>query len=352
MSSRVREILLAARENRSFSAAAWSYGDHTGSWDRGVVGTLSWDGDDAAEGSHWDLASVTKPIVATAVMSLVESGELSLEDTAGDYLHDYPDHNASLKVRDLLTHTSGLPGQVPLFRWNPTSETLLAAVRNLARVTPPGTSVFYSSQGYIVLGLIAEAASGLSLDQLVRERVFSPAGMANSSFGLPAPMRANAVATEDDPWRGRVVQGEVHDENAAVIGRAAGHAGIFSTLADMELLGQALCSEGLGSNGRILSAQTYRVMSAQRTDHLNHRRTLGWMGADPVTSHAGDLIGPNGYGHNGFTGTSLWIDPDSRRYSVLLTNRVHPSRSNTSIARVRTLVNNVAFGSAAPTGAR
>ncbi|MCU1475530.1 MAG: esterase [Subtercola sp.] len=354
MMDRIAAILGAARRERVFSAAAWSYGDAKGPWGRGMLGTLAWDDadgagcPDVAESSLWDLASVTKPIVAMAVMSLVESGELTLDDTIGDHLADYRDTDkAGIAVRDLLTHTSGIPGQIPLFQWNPTSDGLLRAIRTLPLLAPAGTEVVYSSQGFIVLGLIAEAASGMPLDDLVRCRVLEPAGTTDTGFGLPENRRAEAVATEDDPWRGRMVQGEVHDENAVVLGRPAGHAGLFATLADLEALGQALCARGAGHGGRLLSSSSYRVMIAPRTDHLRLRRTLGWQGVDPVGSPAGDLVGPNGFGHTGFTGTSIWVDPEAGRYSVLLTNRVHPTRSSPAFNRVRRAVNNVAF--AAPT---
>lgn len=346
---RVRAVLTRARDRQVFSAAAWSHGDAAGPWSRGILGTVSWDGADADEDSHWDLASVTKPIVAMAVMSAVERGELSLQDTIGDLLPDYPADKGPITVRQLLTHTSGLPGQVPLFRWNPTADSLLAAVRALPLLGEPDRAVVYSSQGFMVLGLIAEAASGRRLDDLVTERVLAPAAMLHSSFGLAPDLHARAVATEDDPWRGRVVQGEVHDENAVVIGRAAGHAGVFATLADLEKLGSVLCRQDGGEDGPVLSAATQRAMVQPRTDHLDARWTLGWAGAGDHThgTSAGDLISSAGYGHTGFTGTSLWVDPTSGRYSILLTNRVHPSRETTGITRVRRLVNNIAFGSPA-----
>lgn len=350
MNDRVSNILHAAREERVFSAAGWSYGDADGAWNRGVLGTVSWGGGDAADDSYWDLASVSKPIVAIAVMSLVERGQITLDDTIGEIRPDYPADKAAITVRQLLTHTSGLPGQVPLYRWNHDAEAMLDAIADLALVAEPGTAVKYSSQGYIILGQLAEAVSGQSLDALVTDRVFQSAGMTETSFGLNSAKRLRAVATEDDPWRGRIVQGEVHDENAVVIGRAAGHAGIFSTLADMEKLARALCAEGQSEKGRLLSSAGHRAMIAPRTDHLGDRRSLGWVlaGLHAHGANAGDLIGPSGFGHTGFTGTSLWIDPEAGRYSVLLTNRVHPTRSGDGISRVRKLVNNVAFAAVPP----
>jgi len=328
-----------------FSAAAWAVGDLDGPIDRGLLGTLAWGGGPVTEQSRWDLASVTKPIVGIAVLSLIEAGELGLDDRVADHLPDYVGSDkASLSVRELLTHTSGLPGSTPLYLDNPTRVDLLEAVRGLPLLAPPGAAVVYSSAGFILLGLIAEAASGRTLDRLVHERVVAPAGMRDTGFGLAAELRRLAVATEDDPWRGRIVQGEVHDENAVVLGLPAGHAGLFSTLADMERLGRTLVDGG----GPMLSPAGYREMIAPRTDQLALRRTLGWQRTDVVDSPVGDLAGPNGYGHTGFTGTSLWVDPDAGRYVVLLTNRVHPTRAERGFARLRRETHDIAFATTTP----
>lgn len=350
MTSAIEELLTAARRRRVFSAAGWSVGTAATTLSRGLLGTTSWDptvwdppATDVTEDSRWDLASVTKPIVAIAVMSLVEDGVLTLDDTIAEHLPDYTDTDkARIRVRDLLTHTSGIPGQQPLYRWNRTRDELLTVLRGLPLLGPPGAQVAYSSPGFILLGLIAESAAGMPLDLLVTERVTRPAGMANGGFA--APPTELAVATEDDPWRGRLVRGEVHDENAVVLGAPAGHAGMFATLADMEALARTLCAQGRGANGRMLTPAGYAAMIAPRTDHLPLRRTLGWQGVDVVDATAGDLIGPNGYGHTGFTGTSLWVDPDCGSYVVLLTNRVHPTRQNAAIGRIRRAVNNAGFG--------
>ncbi|WP_327298325.1 serine hydrolase domain-containing protein [Streptomyces sp. NBC_01197] len=325
-------LLAAGRERRVYSAAAWSVGTADGPLDRGWTGTRSWTGPGLDGGELWDLASVTKPVAGLAVMALADAGALALTDTVGAHLPEYRGGDkAHLTLHQLLTHTSGLPGRVPLYRESPTRRALLDAVRGLPPAAPPGARVQYSSQGFILLGLIAEAAAGRPLDQLVAELVCAPLGMTDTGFTPDAAGRARAVATEDCPWRGRVVTGEVHDENAAVLGGVAAHAGLFATLGDMERLGRSLA----GGGRELLRPATFALMTAGHTDGLAQRRGLAWQGQDPVGSPVGDSFGPASYGHTGFTGTSLWVDPATGRYAVLLTNRVHPSRDGDGITAVR-----------------
>jgi len=340
----VESILQRAVRARVFSGAAWSTGTAEGPDDEGVIGTVAWGGAPVTRDTWWDLASVTKPIVALAVMSLVESGELTLDDTVSMHLPDYRGTDkASITLRQLLTHTSGIPGQIPMYRWCPTRAQMLEGIRDLSLQFEPGTDVTYTSQGFIVLGLIAEAASGLALDDLVAARVTGPAGMLATRFGLAEQDRSLAAATEDCPWRGRIVQGTVHDENAEVLGGVVAHAGLFAPVSDLALLGQLLCRGARGEDPVALSSAALSTMTAPATDHLRLRRCLGWQGRDARLSPAGDFAGPRTYGHTGFTGTSIWVDPDPGRYVVLLTNRVHPSRLGAEIARVRRLVHNAAF---------
>ncbi|WP_255945800.1 serine hydrolase domain-containing protein [Streptomyces odontomachi] len=351
--SSLAELLADGRRRRVYSGAAWSVGTADGPLDRGWTGTRSWGGADGAGSGNpndrtgdvgtvddgaldgdelWDLASVTKPIVGLAVMALVERGALALTDTVGTHRPEYRGSTAAnLTLYQLLTHTSGLPGQVPLYRSRPTRSELLRALGALPLQAAPGTRVAYSSQGFILLGLVAEAAAGRPLDALVSELVCAPLGMTGTVFTPDAAGRARAVATERCPWRGRTVVGEVHDENAAVLGGVCAHAGLFAPLADLERLGQALA----GGGRALLKPDTFALMTAGHTDTLALRRCLAWQGQDPVGSPVGSSFGPDAYGHTGFTGTSIWIDPATGRYAVLLTNRVHPTRDRPGIEAVR-----------------
>jgi CubicO group peptidase (beta-lactamase class C family) len=344
MTDRIAELLRRGAAEGVFSGAAWSVGTADAVWAHGSLGTVRRDGGAAvSDRTLWDLASVTKPIVGMAVLSLVESGHLLLDDPVARYVDAFHGSDkAPLTVRQLLTHTSGLPGEVPLYRWCPTRDRWLEAARELPLRFRPGRGVEYSSLGFVLLGLVAEAAGGAPLDELVAERVTGPLGMMHTAF-LVAD-RENAAATERCPWRGRLVQGEVHDENAVVLGRPSGHAGLFASLTDMARLAAALARGSGGPIDAVLGPATLAAMVRPATDALGLRRCLAWQGRDAAGCPAGDLAGPASYGHTGFTGTSIWIDPQRQEYVVLLTNRVHPTRADRGFTRVRALMHNAAFG--------
>ncbi|MFG2428078.1 serine hydrolase domain-containing protein [Streptomyces sp. NPDC048590] len=325
-------VLAEGRARRLYSGAAWSVGSARGPADRGRLGTRSWGGAELDGTDLWDLASVTKPIVGLVVMALAERGALSLDGTVGVLLPRYRHTDkAGLTVTALLSHTSGMPGRVPMYRTHATRDSLLTALGSLPLRSAPGTRVEYSSQGFVLLGLIAEQAGGQGLDALLSELVCAPLDLKDLRFGTAPADRHRAVATETCPWRGRTVAGEVHDENAVVLGGIAGHAGLFSTLADTERLAVCLA----GGARELLRPETYALMTAPHTDGLNLRRALAWQGQDPAGSPVGPSFGPDSYGHTGFTGTSLWIDPATGRYAVLLTNRVHPTREGDGITGLR-----------------
>ncbi|MEU6769630.1 serine hydrolase domain-containing protein [Streptomyces sp. NPDC046853] len=328
----LRDLLEEARRHKLFSAAAWSTGTADGVLDSGHLGTRRWGGPDLDGTELWDLASVTKPVVGLVVLALAERGALSLTDPLEDLLPDYRGTDkARITVGQLLAHTSGLPGSTPLYRDHPTRRELLDGVRALPLATRPGTAVWYSSAGFILLGLLAEVAGGQPLDILVTQLVAEPLGLTGLAFAPRGEGREHAVSTEHCDWRGHVVTGEVHDENAVVLGGIAGHAGLFAPLRDLERLGTALVRGGDG----LLGPGAFTQMTKCHTEGLNLRRCLGWQGQDPVASPVGGAMGADSYGHTGFTGTSLWVDPAAGRFHVLLANRVHPRRDGRRFPAVR-----------------
>ncbi|GAA3410550.1 serine hydrolase domain-containing protein [Paenibacillus hodogayensis] len=340
----IETFLRQCRDRRVFSGAVYAVGDSAGVIARGAVGTLSWDGEEARLDSIWDLASVTKPIAMLPFMTYLERGELSLDETIADFLPDYTDTDkANITLRQLLTHSGGIPGQQPLYKTAPVKDELMAAVRALPLRYAPGTDVEYTSQGYMILGCILEAIAGKRLDDILQETVFGPLGMEETRFNPPEQLLPRIAATEYCPWRGRLVRGEVHDENAVVLGGIAGHAGLFSTVDDMSLLCQAMLQAGQGRRTEWLKPETVRLMTRNHTPKLKLARGLGWQGKDEEHSPAGELFSPSSYGHTGFTGTSLWMDPEQDVFAILLTNRVHPTRDNPAIKRARAIFHNLAL---------
>ncbi|MGP5008431.1 serine hydrolase domain-containing protein [Brachybacterium tyrofermentans] len=316
-----QKLLAAARDDGQFSAAAWAVGGSEGMRCSGVVGTPAHDDPRPIRpDALFDLASVTKPIVGLALLRLVDRGELSLSTTVGEVLGERPDGPmARATLHSLLTHTSGAPGPTPLWREHPGRDSLLQALAAL-EFTEPG-SWRYSSMGFIALGLVAERASGLPLDRLVAREITEPLGLRDTGYGPVDPVRA--VATEDCPWRGHLVRGEVHDENAVVLGGIAGHAGLFGTAEDLGRLGAALL------RGDLFSPETDRAMRGA----VDGRPLTWWPRAQ--CTYLGEEYSAEAFGHTGFTGTSLVLDPSADRWVVLLTNRVHPTRESRGFDAVR-----------------
>jgi len=210
----------------------------------------------------------------------------------------------------------------------------------------PGRRVIYSDLGYILVGAAIEKVTGERLDVLASTWLFTPLGMSDTMFN-PRPELAHRIAaTEHDPNRGGVLVGTVHDENAWAMDGVAGHAGLFSTAKDVAIYAQMLLNGGVYGEQRLLSPRSVEVMTSPHAEGLNERRGLGWMLQGSGTLSAGDLLSERAFGHTGFTGTSLWVDPEYALIVVLLTNRVHPSRDRgaAEIAGLRASVNNVAAG--------
>jgi len=195
----------------------------------------------------------------------------------------------------------------------------------------------------MLLGRVLEAASGKALSDAFMEYVIKPMSLESTTIGLPEGARGTAAATENCSWRGRLIQGEVHDENAVVLGKFAGHTGVFSTAKDLGSVCRAMLNEGSVDGKPFLSPRTIERMTTGHTDTLNLRRGLAWQGRDLNSSPGGDLASERSYGHTGFTGTSIWIDPELDAYVVLLTNAVHSDRDQARISTFRRRLHNKAL---------
>lgn len=310
-----------------------------------AAGRLTY-GDDApavTRSTIYDLASLTKVIATTTLMMRrVESGALDLDSTAASYLAELegsPVGGATL--RDLLAHSSGLPCCSELFRElgegldrdEARSRYLEHIAATELEVGPRQRSI-YSDLGVLLLGEILERESGHGLAEMVQNEILDPLGLADTSY-LPAEsLRERIAPTEFDTWRGRLPHGEVHDENTHALGGVAPHAGLFGTARDVAAFAQAMLNGGAYGGRRIAGHDTVVLFTRRAELVPGSSRALGWdTPSDP--SSAGRYFSSRSYGHTGFTGTSLWIDPELELIVVLLTNRVHPTRENIAIRRLR-----------------
>ncbi|HEX7180470.1 MAG TPA: serine hydrolase, partial [Thermoanaerobaculia bacterium] len=290
-------------------------------------------------GTLYDLASLTKVVATTTMaMILVDEGKLDLDRPVRDFLPGFqgPGKEA-VTVRHLLTHSSGLAAVAPLFQEIRGRAAYLERIQAMDLVYPAGSRSTYSDLGIILLGEILERVAGQPLEAFVRERVLDPLGMRDTRFRPPARLRPRIAPTEHDTWRGRLVHGEVHDENAFALGGVAPHAGLFGTAPDLARFAQMLLNGGVLHGRRIVSRETVERFT-RRAGIPGSDRALGWDTRSAEGSSAGTLFSLRSFGHTGFTGTSIWIDPERRLYVILLTNRVHPTRENVLIREVRPAV--------------
>jgi len=287
----------------------------------------------------YDLASLTKPLVTGLLCARrIELGELTLDSSVSHYLPEFDRTDKQMiTVRELLTHTSGLPAWRPLYILaEDEPERAAGAIANLDLEYKPGTRVVYSDLGFIALGILLERMTGHRLAELAQREIIEPLKLNQTFFNPELALQTGIAACELGNIyeknmcketgvgdyansRQRLIWGEVHDGNAYFLGGAAGHAGLFSTAADVFQLAQQFIAE----SSRLLTSQTCKLFRENMTEGLEEARSLAWQLAATRDSTAGNDLPPDSFGHNGFTGTSLWIDPEHRRVFILLTNRTH-----------------------------
>lgn len=337
----VDRLLEDFRERRAFPGGVLALGDREALLHLHAFGRLTYDADAAlvTVGTLYDLASLTKVVATTTMaMILVDEGRLDLDQPVVEIVPGFqgPGKDA-VTVRHLLTHSSGLPAIVPLYKEVQGRTAFLERIQAMALEYPAGSRSVYSDPGIILLGEILEQAAGQPLELFVRERVFEPLGMRNTLYRPPAELRSRIAPTEIDPWRGRLVHGEVHDENAFALGGIAPHAGLFGTAGDLSRFARMLLNGGVLDGRRIVSRETVELFT-RRAGIPGSDRALGWDTKSAEGSSAGTLLSSRSFGHTGFTGTSIWIDPESGLFVILLTNRVHPTRENNLIREARPAV--------------
>ncbi|MES2177505.1 MAG: serine hydrolase [Gemmatimonadota bacterium] len=295
-------------------------------WEKGF-GRLGWteeSGPVVAERTIYDLASLTKVVgTTTAVMLLFDEGKLSLDDRVSMYIPEFVGGGKeNVTIRMLLEHRSGLPAGRDLWRVAHTPEEARAAVISTNLFANPGQYYEYSDLGADMLGFAVEAITGEKLDEFLQARVFTPLGMTDTHFRPDASLRGRIAPTEITPPRGYPLRGEVHDENAYALGGVAGHAGLFSTVTDLSVFAQMLLNGGSYNGTRIVADTTVQLFTRRAAG----TRALGW-DTCAGTGGCGKYMGADAYGHTGYTGTSLWIDPEREMFVILLTNRVHAAKA-------------------------
>ncbi len=276
----------------------------------------------------FDVASLTKVVATTtAVMQLVQKGEVRLNDPVAKYLPEFAvNGKEEITVRNLLTHFSGLRADIDL---TPPWEGRDTALRMVFAETPaysPGSRFLYSDTNFIALGALVERVSGTTLDAYCARKIFTPLEMTHTRFLPPAAWRRRIAPTEDDE-QGKMLRGVVHDPRARRMGGVAGHAGVFSTADDLSKFGQALLN-----GSPILSPEIVEKMTTpQQPPTAPVLRGFGWDIDSPFSSNRGELLPVGSFGHTGFTGTSIWIDPTTRTFIILLTNSVHPRGKGSAV---------------------
>jgi CubicO group peptidase (beta-lactamase class C family) len=291
----------------------------------------------------FDLASVTKVVATTAVaMLLHERGQLPLDIPLGHFLPDFvaraPRHQQATReavtLLMLLAHSSGLPAYEKLFEVAGSRDELVRAALTTRLVAAPGARAEYSDVGFILLGEVLARQAGVALDLFARQEIFIPLGMTHTRFNPPAEWKPRIPPTEDDrTFRKRIIQGEVNDENASVMGGIAGHAGVFGPAIDIARFAECMLRGG----APILKPETVQLFTRRAESPAGSSRALGWDTPSPPAS-SGTHFSAGSFGHLGFTGASLWIDPARQLSVTLLTNRTWPNRMSQAIRQVRPLV--------------
>ena len=282
----------------------------------------------------FDLASITKVIATTSgIMKLVDKNKIDLDKPVVSYLPNfkgkkkkYKKQKSEITVRDLLSHSSGLPAFKQYFKMEKTREVILENIYDTEPVRKKGDTTIYSDVGAIMLGELIEKASGFPLDIFVDSLIFKPLGMGTTFYNPPEEKIKRVIPTEIDP-KGNLIHGYVHDENAHSLGGVAGHAGLFSTAKDLVIFSQMMLNKGLYGWKRIFKQETVDLFTARANLVSQSSRCLGWDSPSGASS-GGVYLSDASYGHGGYTGTTLWIDPDNEIIVVLLTNAVHPNRKN------------------------
>jgi len=302
----------------------------------------------------FDMASVTKVVATTtAIMQLVEQGKIVLSAPVSEYWPEFKDNGKeSIRVQELMTRYSGLPPDLELkpewFGYG----TAMKMIADTKLINPPGTRFLYSDINFETLGELVHRVSGQPLDVYCSDHIFKPLGMKDTRFKPPASWRKRIAPTQyQEGDRGKMLWGEVHDPTAYNMGGVAGHAGLFSSADDVSIFAQMLLDGGSYKHARILSPLTVEKMTSPETPPDKMAvRGLGWDLDSPFASNRGELFEVGSFGHTGFTGTSIWVDPVTKTYLIILSNRVHPNGKG-DVVELRIQIATIVAGALGPISA-
>ncbi len=335
----VRALLAGAMADGVFPGAAFAVAHRGVCAADSAVGRFTYDlaSPLVQQDTVYDLASLTKVLATTAMaMLLWQRGRIELDMPVGDLLPGFVIGGAPgrrlVTLRLLLAHASGLPGYVRFYESCRSADAVLRAALQLPLAAAPGERAEYSDPGFLVLGKALEVLAGERLDSFCGREIFGPLGMAGTSFG---PRRTPVPPTEDDRvYRMRIVEGEVHDENCWAMGGVCGHAGLFAPAGDVLRFAEAMLAALRGSPS-LFTVEAVRFFTRRAELPPGSSRALGWDTPSGSPSSAGSRFSRLSFGHLGYTGTSLWIDPEHDLAAVLLTNRTFPTRENKKIQELR-----------------
>jgi serine-type D-Ala-D-Ala carboxypeptidase len=349
---RAFEVLRSGIDQRAFPGAAVAIAHQGKLIAQKGLGHFTYDATSPAVIAEtvYDLASVTKVIATTtACMILYDHGRFKLDQPLAEILPEFAENGAEQKdarrrqitLCMLLSHSSGLPAYVKLFRTANTKDELLKQALRVPLAADPGSHAEYSDIGFILLGQALEKLSHEPLDQFCRREIFAKLNLGHTCFNPPAELKLAIPPTEDDrTFRHRLIQGEVNDENASVMGGVAGHAGCFATSLDVSVFAQCMLREGTP----LVKKETLEIFTRRQDLPPGTSRALGW-DTPSQPSQSGKYFSSRSYGHLGYTGTSLWIDSDRQLSVTLLTNRTWPDRGSQSIKHIRPAFHNAVIES-------
>ena len=294
----------------------------------------------------FDMASLTKPIAtATSIMILIERGDLRLEDRLGRLLPEFDNHGkGDITLAQLLRHRTGLIADNPIKDYADGPEKAWQRLADLELAGKPGEKFLYSDVNYLILGRIVERRSGRALDRFAREQIFGPLGLTDAGF-FTTPAEASIVerVAPTEKADNQMLRGVVHDPRSRALGGVAGHAGVFATADDLAVYAQMILDGGQSAGGkRILAPLSVRLMTSPGDTPPGQKRGLGWDMETGFSAPRGSLFARTSFGHTGFTGTSLWIDPETQTFVILLTSRLHPDGKGRAPTSLRSEIATIA----------